>query len=94
MSSKVRDERYSPTETDCIEAISEDLNNYYIIAARGDITITHRMKKAAFESFQKAKKARMSGLYAMSDEWFISTQLQGWAPRMQRFLTPFGTRAL
>lgn len=92
MSSKVRDEGYSPTEADCIEAIAEDLNNYYIIAARGDIAITHTMKNVAFESFQKAKKARMSGLYAKSDEWFISTQLQGWAPIPKRFMYPFGTR--
>lgn len=93
MTSKVRDESYSPSEADCLEAIKENLNNYYVIAARGgDITITHRMKKEAFESFQKVKKGRLiTSLHAMPDEWFIRTQLQGWAPILKRFTYPFGS---
>lgn len=90
MSNKIRCETYSPTEAECIEAISENLNNYYIIAARGDIAITHKMKKVAFNLFQKARKDWKNGLYGMSEDWFIHTQLRGWAPVPPRFVVPFG----
>lgn len=86
---KICDEAYSPTESECIKAISDDVNNYYIIVGRGDIDVTHMMKKAAFDAFDRERKKPFSRLKYMTDNWFIRTQIQGWNPQPRKCIVPF-----
>ena len=79
-----------PTEAECLDAIENNLSNYYTIAQRGDILISREMKVRAFEAFQKAKKSPLSYLSGMSDTWFINTQLQGWNTIVPKYIKPYG----
>ena len=95
MSSLIRNENYRPTENECVMAINNNLTDYYIIVARGDINITYKMKKAAYESFKRERrniKNIGNSLPQMSDEWFINTQLQGFSSIPSRYSEPFGHR--
>ncbi len=92
MSAKIRDESCTPTEEDCIAAINESLDNYYLIAARGDIAITFQMKRAAYNMFVTGKWSMGGTLSRISADWFLRTQLQGFGPIPPRFTEPFGRR--
>ena len=90
MSSKIKDLLYIPTEEECIRAICLELNNFYVISQRGDITITSNMKVAAFQMFRKTKQNPLSGLSDATDAWFIRTQLRGWRTVLPRSVLPYG----
>lgn len=92
MRNPICDEHCIPSEDDCLKAIAEDLGNYYVIVARGDITITHRMKYAAFNTFSRERKDPLSGLRHVTEDWFVRTQLRGLGPKIARFTEPFGKR--
>lgn len=88
--SSIFNETIIPTEKECLDSISNSLSNYYIIAARGDITITYRMKLQVLESFRHERRDLSSGLYKVSEQWFIVTQLKGFHPVPARYTTAFG----
>lgn len=95
MSLLIRNENYTPTEEECIKAINNNLNDYYIIAARGDIPITYKMKIVALQSFRREKRNIGNignNLPQMTDEWFIITQLQGFSTTPPRYREPFGCK--
>ena len=70
-----------PTNDQCIDAINESLNAYYIICHRGDVFITQSMKYVALDSFRRERN-QFGFLYnGQTDEWFMQTQWRTLMPK-------------